>query len=71
MDARTTRRGFLAKTAAAAVAAAVTGHAPAGAVPGIADKFEPQEKPFMDQYYDGIIDIATGIRSTVCRSRCR
>jgi len=64
MDTRTTRRGFLAKTATAAVAAAGTGHAPAGAVPGIADKFEPQEKPFMDQYYDGIIDIVTGIRST-------
>ena len=59
------RRSFLTGFSALAATAAAASKIPdAEALPGIADKFTPHEKPFMNQYYDGIIDIVRGIRDT-------
>ncbi len=66
MQTQTTRRGFLAGLGAVgAAASALTGNRAFAAVETeFATGFEAPEKQFMDQYYDGIIEIARGIRDT-------
>ena len=57
------RRTFLSLTSAAA--ASVLGRAPEShALPGSAGEAATCTKPFMDQYYEGIVEIVEGIRDT-------
>lgn len=62
------RRGFLSGTAAlgAGAAASLAGLAPSNAAEvtaAFATNFEPPEKAFIDQYYDGMLEIAEGTRN--------
>jgi len=65
MNARMSRRSFSRNTAIASLLG-VNGFLPHGAhaLPGLSGESGPPEKQFMDQYYDGIIDIVTGIRAS-------
>ena len=65
MTRKISRRGFLAGSSAVAAAAAggVTTKN-AQAYPGFAEKFTQRWKPFIDQYYDGAVEIVRGIRDT-------
>jgi hypothetical protein len=56
------RRTFLSGAAVSALVAvsARDSHA----IPGLATESTPHSKPFMDQYYDGILTIVRGIRDT-------
>ena len=61
------RRNFISASAAAGVGAAsvLSGSSKAHAIDvSFPDKFEPHQKSFMDQYYDGIMEIAQGVRAT-------
>jgi len=65
MESRSSRRGFLAGTAAlAAAAGSVVNVKNASAYPGFASEYIPHTKPFMDQYLDGAVKIVKGIRDT-------
>lgn len=67
MNTNISRRSFLYNSAAlgAGSAAVMIGGTRAHAVDVAFPKdFKPQEKCFMDQYYEGIIDIVKGIRAT-------
>ncbi|MCE5251634.1 hypothetical protein LLG96_15610 [bacterium] len=67
MPKRISRRTFLSTTSVSALAAGasmITQAPESRALPGFADDFTPQVKPFMDQYYDGIMNIVSGIRDT-------
>ncbi len=65
MGTKVTRRGFISGSSALALtAAAATKGTDADAYPGFATEFVPHSKSFMDQYYDGIMDIVKGIRDT-------
>ncbi|MFC1608289.1 hypothetical protein ACFL47_09985 [Candidatus Latescibacterota bacterium] len=61
------RRSFISGSAALGlgVAAAMTKHAGSAEVTAtFPDKFEAPDKQFMDQYYDGLMEIAHGVRNT-------
>ena len=61
-----TRRNFLKGSAVLTVSAAgIMGKASnAGQLPGFAEKFEHHTKSFMNQYYDGILEMSRGVRKT-------
>ena len=62
-----TRRTFFRNTAAigaAAASAMAPGMGRAAVDKPFADTFEAPEKPFIDQYYDGLIEVAQGMRDT-------
>lgn len=61
------RRSFLSASSALAVTFAAASGRPDSAhaaYPGFAEDFTPHTKCFMNQYYDGILDITRGIRDT-------
>jgi len=59
------RRGFLTGLSVLAANTADVGKGTkAHAYPGFATEFTPHTKCFMDQYYDGAVDIVKGIRDT-------
>jgi len=67
MQTKITRRGFLKGSAAFGVSAVAASSAVPSAEAFDAEfkkDFTPQKKCFMDQYYDGILGIARGIRDT-------
>lgn len=65
MGTKVTRRGFISGSSALALTAAAAAKGmDANAYPGFASEFAPHSKSFMDQYYDGIMDIVKGIRDT-------
>jgi hypothetical protein len=69
MEKSCSRRSFISRSGAAALtsAAALTvlgKTAQARTWEGFVTDFEPHTKPFMNQYYDGIMDIAYGVRDT-------
>ncbi|MFC1651100.1 hypothetical protein ACFL2X_05975, partial [Candidatus Latescibacterota bacterium] len=70
MDKSCSRRSFIARTGATAITsmAALNSTASNAAEErkweGFVTDYEPHTTPFMDQYYNGIMDIAKGIRST-------
>ncbi|MFC1538706.1 hypothetical protein ACFL6H_04720 [Candidatus Latescibacterota bacterium] len=66
MDTSCSRRSFISRTGAAALTSIVAKNASAQkhTWEGFVTDFEPHTTPFMNQYYDGIMDIAYGIRDT-------
>ncbi len=64
MQKKVTRRGFVAGAAAFGAAMASAAGAQSKADYAFATNFKAPEKCFMDQYYDGMLEIAQNIRAT-------